>query len=409
MFSFDQLKITGSLSVSDLTRYLRQMLESDEILQNIWVQGEISNMGRPASGHIYFTLKDSGASLRCVIWRSNAIKISTPLMDGIAIEAHGNITVYEAGGQYQLIIDGIRSKGEGYLYQEFLRLKKILEEEGIFNTDRKRAIPKFIRRIGIITSPTGAALQDILNTLERRNPLLEVIIFPSAVQGLEASDELVNALRCMNRIKPDVILLARGGGSIEDLWAFNDEKVVREIVVSDVPVISGIGHETDFTLADFAADLRAPTPTAAAELASQITILDLKESIHDLKEDLLMSVGQFINEQTRIVQQVQSRLRYCSPSRRILNEWQNMDMLSRRMVESCRHLISIEKTRLTGLEAQLLSLNPENVIKRGFAVVTRKLDDKLVTRTEQAVFGDELNIRVQNGTLPVLVTTREAE
>ncbi|MFO3797479.1 MAG: exodeoxyribonuclease VII large subunit, partial [Anaerolineales bacterium] len=217
-------------SVSELTRYLRLMLESDPTLQEIWVQGEISNLSRPASGHLYFTLKDQGAALRCVMWRSDVMRLRMGLQDGLAIEAHGAISIYEPGGQYQLYVDQIRPRGEGELYQEFLRLKQRLEAEGLFEEARKRPLPRLPRRIGVVTSPSGAALRDILNTLRRRLPLIEVILAASSVQGEEAPQELIAALQALNRYaKPDVILLARGGGSIEDLWAFNDEGLVRAV------------------------------------------------------------------------------------------------------------------------------------------------------------------------------------
>ncbi|HEX7432489.1 MAG TPA: exodeoxyribonuclease VII large subunit, partial [Anaerolineaceae bacterium] len=258
-----------SLSVTEVNRYLRQLLESDPILQDLWVQGELSNFSRPTSGHIYFTLKDSLAALRVVMWRSTAQTLRIALRDGMAVEVHGKISMYETGGQLQLYADEIRPAGEGQLYQEFLRLKARLEAEGLFDQARKRPIPGMPHRIGIITSPTAAALQDILNTLRRRYPLAEVVLSPTPVQGEEAVPGVIAALERLNRLaKPDVILLARGGGSLEDLWAFNDEGVARAIAASQAPVITGIGHEIDFTIADFTADLRAPTPTAAAELAT---------------------------------------------------------------------------------------------------------------------------------------------
>src|SRR5512142_935362 len=271
-------------TVSSLTRYIRDMLESDMSLQDLWVQGEISNLSRPASGHIYFTLKDAGASLRSVIWRNGAMRLNISLQDGMAVAVHGKIGVYEVSGQYQLYADIIQPAGEGALYQEFLRLKALLEGEGLFAVERKRPIPEYCTRVGVVTSPTGAALRDILDTLSRRLPTLEVILAPSPVQGDEAPLCIVQAIAALNALKerPDVILVARGGGSIEDLWAFNDERVVRAIAASEVPIICGVGHETDFTLADFAADLRAPTPTAAAELATRVTASFLEENLRAL-------------------------------------------------------------------------------------------------------------------------------
>ncbi len=237
-----------SLSVSELTRYLRQLLESDELLQDVWATGEISNLRLPDSGHVYFTLKDSFAALRCVIWRSTAQRIGHALANGQAIEAHGAIGVYERDGQYQLYVDGVRPAGQGWLYQEFLRLKARLEAEGLFAPERKRPLPSLPRCIGIVTSPTGAALQDMLNTLRNRYPLAEVILAPTLVQGEEAPQQIAAALRALDQSGlPDVILVARGGGSLEDLWAFNDERVVYAIADSHIPVVTGIGHETDFT------------------------------------------------------------------------------------------------------------------------------------------------------------------
>ena len=256
-------------SVADVNRYLRDLLESDHNLNDLWVKGEVSNFSRPRSGHLYFTLKDEKASLRCVMWRNSAQRQAYLPSDGDLVEVHGSVSVYEVAGQYQLYADTIKPLGEGALFQEFLRLKAKLEAEGLFDEERKRPIPIWPSRIGIVTSPTGAALRDMVDTLRRRYPLVEVILAPSAVQGREAPPEIVAGLQNLNRTAaPDVILLARGGGSIEDLWAFNDENVARAITASNAPVITGIGHQTDFTIADFVADLRAPTPTAAAELAT---------------------------------------------------------------------------------------------------------------------------------------------
>ena len=257
-------------SVVDLTRYVRQTLETDYRLQDLWVKGEAFNVSRPSSGHLYFTLKDSEASLRCVMWRSEVADLTALPRDGEAIEVHGRISVYEAGGQYQLYADDIRPAGIGALFEEFIRLRDRLEKEGLFDPERKRPLPEWPKRIGVVTSPTGAALRDVLNVLRRRYPLLEVILAPTAVQGDEAPGGIVSALAALNTYSdPDVILLVRGGGSIEDLWAFNDEGVARAIAASEAPVVSGVGHETDVIIADYVADVRAPTPetTGASDAA----------------------------------------------------------------------------------------------------------------------------------------------
>src|SRR5512144_565244 len=229
---------TQQWTVSRLTFYIRKLLEENEVLQDVWVQGEISNLSRPASGHVYFTLKDSSAALKCVMWKTSAARLGMALQDGMAVEVHGKIGIYEVSGQYQLYADQIRPVGEGALYQEFMRLKAMLEAEGLFAPERKRPIPMFPQTIGIVTSATGAALRDMLNTLRRRMPLAKVTLAASPVQGEQAPPALVIALASLNRvIQPDVILLARGGGSMEDLWAFNDERVVRAVVASRAPVI----------------------------------------------------------------------------------------------------------------------------------------------------------------------------
>jgi exodeoxyribonuclease VII large subunit len=399
-----------SLSVSDLTRYLRQMMESDEILQDVWVQGEISNLARPASGHIYFTLKDSSASLRCVLWRSNSVRLKISLQDGMGIEAHGNINVYEAAGQYQLNTDIIRPMGEGVLHQEFVRIKLLLEDEGLFDNERKRAIPLSALKVGIVTSPTGAALQDMINIIKRRNPMAEVILAGSMVQGDGAPEGLVKALDDLNQfVHPDLILVARGGGSIEDLWAFNDERVVRAIAASRAPVITGIGHETDFTLSDFAADLRAPTPTAAAELATQVTLDELKDNVDEAKIRLLDAIQDNLGIKKGEVLDNQKRLLYCSPVRRILNSWQGLDSLTRRMTSAQNHRLKLESTRLTGINEHLSSLNPVDVLKRGYSVVTREIDNQLITQTGQVSVGDKLYVRVLNGDYSVVASDQHQE
>jgi exodeoxyribonuclease VII large subunit len=385
-----------SWSVTDLTTYLKDLLESDHNLADVWVQGEISNFSRPSSGHLYFTLKDARASLRCVMWRNAAARLSFTPRDGDAVEIHGGIGVYEAGGQYQLYADQIRPLGEGALFQEFLRLKARLEAEGLFDPERKRAIPTQPKSIGIVTSPTGAALRDMLNTLRRRYPLVEVVLAPTPVQGDEAPLGIVKALRTLNEVaSPDVILVARGGGSIEDLWAFNDERVARAIAASESPVISGVGHETDFTIADFVADLRAPTPTAAAELAVPDRI-DLQAAITELVQRLARAALGQTQTLRWSLSHLASRLQRYSPESRIRSDRQRLDELAHRADTTLSHRMMLQKTRLIALEQRLKSLNPLAVLNRGYAVVS-KPDGNLVRRVEQASPGDDINIRVSDG------------
>ena len=390
---------TQQWTVSKLTFFIRRLLEENEILQDVWVQGEISNLSRPASGHVYFTLKDSSAALRCVMWKTSAARLGIPLQDGKAVEVHGKIGVYEISGQYQLYVDQIRPIGEGALYQEFMRLKAMLEAEGLFAPERKRLIPMFPRKIGIVTSATGAALRDMLNTLRRRLPLVEVILAPSPVQGMEAPPALVKALQSLVLQSPDVILLARGGGSIEDLWAFNDERVVRSVAMSTVPVICGVGHETDFTLCDFAADLRAPTPTAAAELATQITMIDLRAALQNYKTRILSATLKYLAEQKTSLSSIASQLRYVSPDRRIQSERQRVDELTRRAYSSLFHHVQLQSAHVGGMQRRLEALNPNAVLARGYAVLTRKDDGSVISRVEQA--SEEMKVRVSDGEFEV--------
>lgn len=389
--------VPQTFTVSRLTFHIRKLLEDDETLQDMWVQGEISNLSRPASGHVYFTLKDANASLKCVMWKTSAARLNLSLRDGMEVEIHGRIGVYEPQGQYQLYADQIRPVGEGALYQEFLRLKSMLEAEGLFEAECKKPIPEFPKRIGIVTSATGAALRDMLNTLRRRLPLVEVILAPSPVQGTEAPPALVKAIQALNRQKPDVILLARGGGSIEDLWAFNDERVVRAVAASAVPVISGVGHETDFTLCDFAADLRAPTPTAAAELATQITLEDLHFQLATFHSRLASSILSLIAEQEANLVSLVAQLRYLSPARRIQSETQRVDELSRRMLSSVIHRIQLQSSHVKGMARRLEALSPLAVLARGYAVVTRKEDGRVVTGVAHVKPGEQIRIRVSDG------------
>ena len=390
---FSSLRFT----VSQLTLRIRKQLEDDPTLQDVWVEGEISNLARPASGHVYFTLKDKNASLRCVMWKTDAARLRVNFQDGMAVEVHGKITVYEPQGQYQLIVNLIQPKGEGALYQEFLRLKSMLEAEGLFDVERKCPIPELPRRIGIITSGTGAALRDMLNTLRRRLPLAQVFLATSPVQGVEAPSALVKALGLLNSLSPlpDVILIARGGGSIEDLWAFNDEQVVRAVADSEVPVISGVGHETDFTLCDFAAGLRAPTPTAAAELATQITVDDLRAQLGFYNSRIIERTSNLIAEQKASVLALASRLKYVSPERKIQSDYQRLDELSRRALTAMTHRIQLQSQHVDGMSKRLLSLNPEGVLARGYAIITKNDTGAVVSKVSQAE--GEMTARVSDG------------
>ena len=396
---------TPRLTVTEFTRRVRRLLEGERSLSDVWVQGEMSNFSRPASGHLYFTLKDAGASLRSVMWKGDALRVrSIPFQDGMSVEAHGKIGLYEPSGQYQLIVDLLRPAGEGALYAEFMRLKALLEAQGLFAPQRKRPLPELPRVIGIVTSPTGAALQDMLNVLQRRLPLVEVVLAPSLVQGGEAPTAILQALQKLNTtVRPDVILLARGGGSIEDLWAFNDERVVRAVVESQAPVITGVGHETDFTLVDFASDLRAPTPTAAAELATPITIFDLATALRTDRLRLNDLLNNQVAERRAELESLNAGLRFYSPARRLQIETQRLDDLLRRAARAQAQRLTLQSAHLAGVSRRLESLSPLAVLRRGYSVLTRIEDGKIVQSAEQAPAGTQLSARLAQGTISVRV------
>ncbi len=397
------------LLISELTRYLRELFSQDLLLQDVWVQGEISNFTRASSGHIYLTLKDANSALRCVIWRTQAARIAVPLQNGMSIEAHGSLNVYERDGSYQLYIDVVRPGGQGDLYQEFMRMKARLEAEGLFDPARKRPLPAFPQRIGLVTSPTGAALQDMLNILRRRYPSVEVILSPTAVQGAEAPVEIIKALLALQHlaVPPDVILVARGGGSLEDLWAFNDEWVVRAIAGCAAPVISGVGHETDFTLADFAADLRAPTPTAAAALAVPDR-LELQTALGQTRRRLQSALLSTLAQQQGKLQTARARLERFSPVWRLRSERQRLDNLTGRGRQAIGHQLSIWRADWRTAQERLNALNPLAVLSRGYAVVQRK-DGSLMTRAAQAIPGENLAIRFADGKANVQVQNLEID
>ena len=389
-------------TVSELTRYVRQLLENDIHLQELWVQGEVSNLAKPSSGHIYFTLKDSASALKVVMWRSTAQRLKMALREGLSVEVHGSLGIYEVSGQYQLYADLIRPLGEGALYRQFLLLKEQLEAEGLFDLERKRPIPAFPLRIGVVTSPTGAALRDILNTLRRRFPQAEVILAATPVQGEEAPGKIIKALQDLNDYaKPDVILIARGGGSIEDLWAFNDAGVARAIATSPAPVISGIGHETDFTIADFASDLRAPTPTAAAELATPNSA-ELLAALEKQTQRLGRAQLALLGSERWAVRDLQSRLSLHSPLSRLRSARQRLDELDHRALQAVNGRIQLKKVNLNGWRNSLVNLNPHSILQRGYAIVSRQ-DKTLVRSAFSVAEGEALQVQVADGVFPVVV------
>jgi len=389
-------------TVSDLTRYIREMFEVDYHLQDVWVQGEVSNLSRPGSGHLYFSLKDAGAQVRCVMWRSAVQQQDFLCKEGDAIRAHGRIGVYEVQGNYQLYVDAIRSAGGvGDLYRQFELLKARLQAEGLFDVERKRPLPALPKRIGIVTSPTGAALRDVLNVLARRWPLLEVSLAPTQVQGAEAPAQICAALRQVyRRAGVDVIILARGGGSIEDLWAFNDETVARAICESPVPVVSGVGHEIDFTIADFCADVRAPTPSAAAELITpnrddyRLTIDAHAARLNEIMELRLAEARSALDMNAR-------ELQLLSPQTRLAGLRQQLRDANGALAAALGHRSALWRERMDSAAARLNALNPLAVLERGYAVVRHAKTGAIVRSVKQVKAGDPLSVRVKDGEFEV--------
>ncbi len=389
-------------TVSELTNYIREMFEVDFRLQDVELEGEISNFTQARSGHLYFTLKDAQAQLKCVMWRSLAEKLRFLPQDGDAVIVHGRISVYEAGGVYQLYADRLQPAGRGDLALAFERLKQQLADEGLFAEDYKQPIPQFPRKIGIVTSADAAALRDILNVLARRWPLVQVLIAPTLVQGNDAPPQIVRALQWLDgRSDIDTILISRGGGSMEDLWAFNDERVARAIFAAQHPIISGVGHEVDFTITDFVADLRAPTPSAAAELAvpdiAEIAPLaaGLQAHLHNLMADQL----------TRRRQQVQTLSRHLtllSPRSRVDSHRQRLDTLAGRLAQAMQRKLVQEAGRLAVARAQLQAVGPQATLARGYAIV-RNENGRIVRSVGQVKAGDGLDVQVEDGRFPVQV------
>ena len=387
------------LTVGDLTRYIREMFEVDYRLQDVWVEGEVSGVTRHASGHTYFTLKDASAQISCVMWKTVAPTYGALVVHGGQVVAHGQVSVYEARGQYQLYVDRVQPKGLGDLHAQFELLKARLEAEGLFAPERKRGLPEFPHRIGVVTSPTGAVIRDICNILARRWPLVEVILAPTQVQGKDAPPHIVAALDALyRRADLDLIIVARGGGSLEDLWAFNDERVARKIADSPVPVVSGVGHETDFTIADFVADLRAPTPSAAAELTTPDR-QEMSSQLAALRVRLASALSDDLRAR-RIALQSQTRaLSHLSPQARLANLRQRTDDLISQATWTVSHLLQLRRERLTGASARLDALNPLAVLQRGYAVVRR--DGRLVRSVSQVSRDDRLAVRVSDGEFDV--------
>lgn len=399
---------TGQLSqsawtVSELTAYIRELFAIDYRLQDLEVSGEISNFTRARSGHLYFTLKDAGAQIKCVMWRSAAERLFFQPEEGDAVVANGRISVYEAGGVYQLYVEHMQPAGRGNLAVAFEQLKQRLADEGLFEAAHKKPIPLTPRKIGIVTSADAAALRDILNVLNRRYPLVSVLIAPTLVQGADAPPQIARALQWLDgRSDIDTIIVARGGGSIEDLWAFNDERVARAIFAAQHPIITGVGHETDFTIADFVADQRAPTPSAAAELATP-DIEEIRPLLQGYAAMLRADMDDLIRQKRWQVQTLARALTHLSPQARLDNNRQRLDVTSARLDRALTSQLVRVRNRLAVAEVGLTAVSPLATLSRGYAIV-RHQDGRLVRAAAEVAAGEGLTIQVADGQFTVEVS-----
>ncbi|MBU3198642.1 exodeoxyribonuclease VII large subunit [Clostridium estertheticum] len=357
------------ITVTALNGYIKKVIDSDFILNNANVKGELSNVKLHSSGHIYFSLKDEFGKVNCVMFKSQAQKLAIIPRDGMNVIIRGRVSVYEKGGAYQVYCDSMETDGEGQLFLAFQNLKEKLQKLGLFDEEHKKILPSFPRRIGIVTSQTGAAVKDIINVATRRNSNVNMLIYPALVQGVSASSEIEQGIKYFNNSKNvDLIIIARGGGSIEELWAFNEENLAYAIYNSKIPIITGIGHETDFTIADFVCDHRAPTPSSAAEIAVR-NLKDLNNEIKSLRELLLRTVEFKFTKEYNKINLLSKTLKANNPLNFIVNQYTHIDNLRENLNYKFNAKISMEKQKLSKLNALMNAHNPLNVLNRGYAVL----------------------------------------
>ena len=403
---FSKEKVEKFFTVSQITRKIRASLEYN--FSNVSILGEISNVRKPGSGHIYLTLKDKSSQLQAVVFRNIANKIKFELKDGMEVISFGSVTVYEPRGQYQLIINKIEPKGIGALQLAFQQLKEKLEKEGLFDQTHKKPIPFIPQKIGVVTSPTGAAIKDILNIIDRRFANIEILIYPVKVQGEGAAQEIAEAITALNALTDiDVIIAGRGGGSLEDLWAFNEEVVARSIYNSRIPVISAVGHEIDITIADLVADKRALTPSEAGEL-----VVPRKDLLLDMLEKLNTRLLQSLTGKLRLSKErlvrVANSYAMRQPFDRLRRWQQRLDEFAQRLNINITHALNTEREKLSGIAGKLESLSPLNVLKRGYTITTRLEDNKSLREVKGLNKGDKIKTNFSKGSVISTILSTEA-
>lgn len=398
----------GAFSVSEVNEYIKMLLESSPVMGDVWVVGEISNFkNHYATGHLYFSLKDEESMIKCVMFRSYASRLRFAAEDGMRVILHGKISCYAPRGEYQIYADNMQPDGVGALAKAFEQLKSRLEAEGLFDSSHKKPIPKMPKRVGVITSASGAAIHDILSISGRRCPSAEIIIYPAQVQGDTAPRSLCGGIRYFNeRSRVDVIIIGRGGGSVEDLWAFNDENLARLIYASDIPVISAVGHETDFTICDFVSDLRAPTPSAAAEIAFP-DMIELRQRVIQLRHLSDIRINKRLVSIKNTVSSFEKRLQIKSPEHVLSQKMLHTAMLCERLETLCGGIYNKSKSRLSMLAVRLDASNPLSLMSRGYTVVQK--DDGVVTRASRLECGDKIKILFSDGHAEATVDNTQKE
>ena len=397
-FISDEPKI---FSVSEINRLVKKVLTDS--FDSVWIKGEISNFTKASSGHWYFTIKDNTSQVRCTMFRGKNNFVNWDVKDGDLVEIHCDIGLYEARGEYQLNVNKIQKSGLGELFEAFQLLKTKLEKEGLFDEKNKKSIPDSIKTIGVISSESGAVIKDIISTINRRNRYINIIIYPTQVQGPASIENIISAIQSANiRNEVDVLIIARGGGSIEDLWSFNDEKVVRAIASSNIATISAVGHETDFTIADFIADLRAPTPTAAAEMVSRELSLFF-ENLASFQQDLFQIMQNKFHEMYQIIDQYEKRL--LSPQEKIKTQNILIENLSKRIQTSMLRYLEMYQNKVESLEQSLILLNPNEILSRGYAIAFNE-KNKAITNVDNISLDDRIKIKLHHGLVTTSVTDK---
>ena len=384
-----------AITVSELNKYIKNKVDEDEYLNNVYVKGEISNFKHHYTGHMYFTLKDEKSLIKCVMFKSSTSTLKFVPKDGMKVLVFGTLAVYEAGGVYQIYCKAMQEDGIGDLYKQYEELKNKLEKEGLFRSEHKKKIPLMPKTIGVLTSQTGAVIRDIINVSTRRNPNVHIKLYPVPVQGMGAAEKIVEAIKIVNEQKiVDVIILARGGGSIEDLWPFNEEIVARAIYESQIPIISAVGHETDFTIADFVADLRAPTPSAAAELA-QADIYEIKRKIESYKDRYKQSLKKKIELMRLKYEKIMASRVFTDPLKKINENYLNIDMKMKSMQTAIQNILNENKVKTKNYILKLDALSPLKTLARGYSITEH--NGKILKSIKQVKENDEIGIRLEDG------------